>query len=82
MTVESVFDDFIELGSLAKFMSLGFEDAFLNNPVLKHPKFTKDSAEYLYDFYTLSKSLKRITQPSLMVEKMECIYMLELTMFT
>ncbi len=64
-----LFDDFIELGSLAKFMSLGFEDNFLNNPVLKHPKFTKDSAEYLYDFYTLSKSLKQITHPSLMIEK-------------
>ncbi len=64
-----LFDDFIELGSLAKFMSLGFEDEFLNNPVLKHPKFSKESAQYLYDFYTLSKELKRITQPSLMIEK-------------
>ncbi len=64
-----LFDDFIELGSLAKFMSLGFEDEFLNNPVLKHPKFTKESAIYLHDFYTLSKELKRVDQPSLMIEK-------------
>ncbi len=64
-----LFDDFIELGSVAKFMSLGFEENFLSNPVLKHPKFTKESAQFLYDFYLLSKSLKRITQPSSMIEK-------------
>ncbi|MBE0497823.1 MAG: ATP-dependent helicase [Campylobacterales bacterium] len=64
-----LFDDFIELGSVAKFMSLGFEENFLSNPVLKHPKFSKESAQFLYDFYLLSKSLKRITQPSSMIEK-------------
>lgn len=64
-----LFDDFIELGSVAKFMSLGFDENFLSNPVLKHPKFTKESAEFLYDFYTLSKVLKRITQPASMIEK-------------
>ena len=64
-----LFDDFIELGSLAKFMSLGFEDDFINNPVLKHPKFTKESAEYLHDFYVLSKKLKTVTEPAVMIEK-------------
>ena len=64
-----LFDDFIELGSLAKFMSLDFEKKFLENPVLKHPKFTKDSAQYLYDFYLLSKALKRIKEPAKMIEK-------------
>lgn len=64
-----LFDNFIELGSVAKFMSLGFEENFLSNPVLKHPKFSKESAQFLYDFYLLSKSLKRITQPSSMIEK-------------
>lgn len=64
-----LFDDFIELGSVAKFMSLGFEENFLSNPVLKHPKFTKESGQFLYDFYILSKALKRISQPSSMIEK-------------
>lgn len=64
-----LFDNFIELGSVAKFMSLGFEENFLSNPVLKHPRFSKESAQFLYDFYLLSKSLKRITQPSSMIEK-------------
>ena len=64
-----LFDDFIELGSVAKFMSLGFEENFLSNPILKHPKFTKESGQFLYDFYILSKALKRITQPSSMIEK-------------
>jgi DNA helicase-2/ATP-dependent DNA helicase PcrA len=64
-----LFDDFIELGSVAKFMSLGFEENFLSNPILKHPKFTKESGQFLYDFYILSKALKRISQPSSMIEK-------------
>jgi len=64
-----LFDDFIELGSLAKFIPLGFTKKFLDNPVLKHPKFTKDSATYLYDFYNLSKELKKITEPAKMIEK-------------
>ena len=64
-----LFDDFIELGSVAKFMSLGFDENFLSNPVLKHPKFTKESGQFLYDFYILSKALKRISQPSSMIEK-------------
>jgi DNA helicase-2/ATP-dependent DNA helicase PcrA len=41
----------------------------LSNPILKHPKFTKESGQFLYDFYILSKALKRITQPSSMIEK-------------
>jgi DNA helicase-2/ATP-dependent DNA helicase PcrA len=64
-----LFDDFIELGSVAKFMTLGFDENFLSNPILKHPKFTKESGQFLYDFYILSKALKRITQPSSMIEK-------------
>lgn len=64
-----LFDDFIELGSLAKFMTLGFEENFLSNPVLKHPKFTKESGKFLYDFYRLSRELKTISEPAKMIEK-------------
>ena len=64
-----LFDDFIELGSTAKFISLNFEKNFLTNPILKHPKLTKDSGQFLYDFYILAKALSQISQPGKMVEK-------------
>lgn len=40
-----LFDDFFELGSVSRFKDLGFEEAFLSNPILKHPKLTADGAD-------------------------------------
>lgn len=64
-----LFDDFIELGSLAKFAKLGFEEKFLKNNVLKHPRFTKESATFLHDFYTLFRELKGMKYPKIVVQK-------------
>ena len=58
-----LFDDFIELGSISKFKDCRFEEGFLSNPILKHPKLTVDGAKFLYDFYLLVKHLKRIKNP-------------------
>lgn len=63
-----LFDDFIELGSLSKFKDLNFEDAFLANPILKHPKLSADAGEYIYEVYLLLKHLKRSKSPETMVE--------------
>ena len=62
-----LFADFYELGSISKFKDLHFEDSFLQNPILKHPKLTHISAQYLYDFYKLSKELSRIKTPQSMI---------------
>ena len=62
-----LFADFAELGSISKFKDLHFEDSFLQNPILKHPKLTHVSAQYLYDFYKLSKELSRIKTPQSMI---------------
>lgn len=64
-----LFDDFLELGSVGKFAKLGFEDKFMKNPILKHPKLTKDSASFLHDFYLLFRDLKGVKQPRVIVEK-------------
>ncbi|MCK9454163.1 ATP-dependent helicase [Sulfurimonas sp.] len=64
-----LFDDFLELGSVGKFAKLGFEDKFMRNPILKHPKLTKDSATFLHDFYLLFRDLKGIKQPRIIVTK-------------
>lgn len=64
-----LFDDFLELGAVGKFAKLGFEDKFMKNPILKHPKLTKDSATFLHDFYLLFRDLKGVKQPKTVVRK-------------
>lgn len=62
-----LFDDFMELGSVSKFKDCNFEEQFLSNPILKHPKITVESAKYLYDIYLLLKQLKRTKNPESLV---------------
>jgi len=64
-----LFDEFIELGAVGKFAKLGFDDKFMRNPILKHPKLTKDSGSFLYDFYTLYRDIKGIKSPKIIVNK-------------
>ncbi|QOG12051.1 ATP-dependent helicase [Arcobacter sp. FWKO B] len=63
-----LFDDFFELGSIGRFKHLDFEEGFLSNPILKHPKLTADGASYVYSFYKLMKDLKRVKLPSSQIE--------------
>jgi len=64
-----LFDDFLELGAVGKFAKLGFEAKFMKNPILKHPKLTKDGASFLHDFYLLYRDLKGVKQPRTIVRK-------------
>ena len=64
-----LFDDFIELGAVGKYAKLGFEAKFMKNPVLKHPKLTKDSATFLHNFYLLFRDLKGVKRPQTVVDK-------------
>ena len=64
-----LFDDFIELGAVGKYAKLGFEAKFMKNPVLKHPRLTKESATFLHNFYLLYRDLKGIKQPRTIVKK-------------
>ncbi|RLA73255.1 MAG: ATP-dependent helicase [Epsilonproteobacteria bacterium] len=66
-----LFDDFIEMGSTAKFKDLGWDLKFLNNSILKHPKLTLEGGIFLYDFYTLIKELKRIQNPNNMIKHIQ-----------
>jgi len=58
-----LFDDFLELGSVSKYKNCNFEERFLSNPILKHPKLNVESAKYIYDLYLLLKDLKRVKNP-------------------
>ena len=64
-----LFDEFAELGAVGKYAKLGFEAKFMKNPVLKHPKLTKESATFLHNFYLLYRELKGIKQPRTIVRK-------------
>ena len=64
-----LFDDFLELGAVGKYAKLGFEAKFMKNPVLKHPRLTKESATFLHNFYRLYRDLKGIKQPRTIVKK-------------
>ncbi len=64
-----LFDDFIELGAVGKYAKLGFEDKFMKNPILKHPKLTKDSATFVHSFYLLYRDLKGVSRPQDIVRK-------------
>jgi len=64
-----LFDDFIELGAVGKYAKLGFEAKFMKNPVLKHPRLTKDSATFLHNFYLLFRDLKGVKRPQTVVSK-------------
>lgn len=62
-----LFDDFLELGSISKFKDCNFEEGFLSNPILKHPKLTVDGAKYIYDFYLLIKQIRRTKNPQSLI---------------
>jgi len=59
-----LFDDFVQLGSVSKFKNLGFEENFLSNPILRHPKLSSEGAEFLYEFYKFLKKTKRLKNPN------------------
>ena len=58
-----LFDDFMVLGSVLKFKDLDFEENFLKNPILKHPKLTKEGGEFLYNFYKYLKHISHFKTP-------------------
>lgn len=63
-----LFDDHHELGSVARFYKLGFEENFLANPILKLSKLSIEGAQFLHDFYLYLKETKRVKRPTALVE--------------
>ncbi len=64
-----LFDEFLELGTVGKYAKLGFEEKFMKNPILKHPRLTKESATFVHNFYLLFRDLKGVNKPMAIVEK-------------
>ena len=64
-----LFDDFLELGHAGRFAEVISEKKLLKNPVLKHPKLTKDGAKMLGQFYELMHSIKNLARPQNVVQK-------------
>jgi len=62
-----LFDDIHDIGSISRFRDFGFEETFLANPILKHPKLTTDGAKFLYGFYKFMKHSTRIKNPQTLI---------------
>ena len=64
-----LFGDELEIGNVSRFSKLGFDEKFLSNPILKHPKINEDSANFLFNFYKLLKENKKVKNPPNLIEK-------------
>ena len=62
-----LFDDIHDVGSISRFRELGFEETFLANPILKHPKLNIEGAKFLYQFYKFMKHSTRIKHPQTLI---------------
>ncbi len=56
-----LFDDFENLGSVGRFKDMNFDENFLSNPILKHPKISKEGAKFIYSLYKFAKTNQRVT---------------------
>lgn len=62
-----LFDESYEFGSVGRFYDLGFEEAFLAHPILKHARLGRDGAKFIYHFYDFMKSAARIKNPKSLI---------------
>ena len=64
-----LFDHPTHVGSVSRFSHLGFDDAFMAHPILKHPGLNAEGVRFIHDFFSLVRSLRMKRQPlSLMRE--------------
>jgi len=59
-----LFDDDQEIGSAARFNSLGLDDRLMGHPLLKHPKLSADAVSYFKEFHTLMNTVHRLENPA------------------
>jgi len=59
-----LFDDDFEIGTSARFRTMGLEPSLYAHPLLKHPKLSTDGMAFFRDFYTLMKSIYKLENPS------------------
>ncbi len=62
-----LFDECFEFGSVGRFYKLGFDEAFLSNPILKHARLSEAGAKFIYAFYSFLKNSTRIKNPKTLV---------------
>lgn len=63
-----LFDDFLQLEKVERFNAHLTSD-FASHPILSHPKFNKESALFLQDFYHLFKKLHQERDPKILIHK-------------
>ena len=66
-----LFDNFIELGSLSKFAGLNLDEKISSNPILKHPKLSKEGALFINYLYEVLKEIKNTKSPLNVLDKIQ-----------
>lgn len=64
-----LFDDYLELGSAGRFVTLDLPKKLFANPILKHPRLNKESVFMLKELYTLLQKLQKLNNPTDIVKK-------------
>ena len=59
-----LFDDDQEIGSAARFSTLGLDDSLMKHPLLKHPKLLPDAVNYFRDFHRLMYAVHPLENPA------------------
>lgn len=73
-----LFDDFIEFSNTARFHTLPLEKDFKNNPILSHPKLTKEGAEFLNALYCFFKFFNAYNKPYELITKIQALPIFEI----
>lgn len=73
-----LFDDFIEFSNTARFHTLPLEKDFKNNPILSHPKLTKEGAEFLNALYCFFKFFNAYNKPCELITKIQALPIFEI----
>ncbi|MBX7489879.1 ATP-dependent helicase [Helicobacter turcicus] len=68
-----LFDDFIEFSNTTRFHTLPIEEGFKNNPILSHPKLTKDGVEFLNALYCFFKLFNAYNKPYELIAKIQML---------
>ncbi|RDU63686.1 ATP-dependent DNA helicase [Helicobacter ganmani] len=68
-----LFDDWIEFSNVARFSSMNLQAGFKDNPILTHPKLTKEGVEFLNALYCFFDSFTANDRPYELISKISSL---------
>ncbi|TLD85746.1 ATP-dependent helicase [Helicobacter sp. MIT 05-5294] len=68
-----LFDDWVEFSSPARFVAMDLEKNLKENPILTHPKLTKEGVEFLNALYVFFSSFSANDKPYYLISKLSSL---------